>query len=63
MTSQPISFFSEGVRLAGDLFLPDGLNRSDTRARIVLCHGRAERQNSTHRPPGRSLSAILPEGA
>ena len=39
MPSQPISFFSEGVRLAGDLFLPDGLARGETRAGIVLCHG------------------------
>ncbi len=39
MPSQPISFFSEGVRLAGDLFLPNGLARGETRAGIVLCHG------------------------
>jgi hypothetical protein len=39
MTSQPISFFSEGVRLAGDLFLPDGLQRGEMHAGVVLCHG------------------------
>jgi len=39
MPSQPISFYSEGVRLAGDLFLPDDLKRGETRAGIVLCHG------------------------
>jgi dipeptidyl aminopeptidase/acylaminoacyl peptidase len=39
MPSQPISFYSEGVRLAGDLFLPDDLARGETRAGIVLCHG------------------------
>ena len=47
MSSPPISFFSEGVRLAGDLFLPDGLQRGEMRAGIVLCQGtrshRAER--------------------
>jgi hypothetical protein len=25
MQSQPVSFYSEGVQLRGDLFLPDGL--------------------------------------
>jgi uncharacterized protein len=39
MPSQQISFYSEGVRLAGDLFLPDDLKRGETRAGIVLCHG------------------------
>ena len=39
MTSQTISFYSEGVRLAGDLFLPDDLKHGETRAGIVLCHG------------------------
>jgi uncharacterized protein len=39
MPSQPISFYSEGVRLAGDLFMPDELKRGETRAGIVLCHG------------------------
>ena len=39
MTSQTISFYSEGVRLAGDLFLPEDLQRGEVRAGIVLCHG------------------------
>jgi dipeptidyl aminopeptidase/acylaminoacyl peptidase len=39
MSSQPISFWSEGVRLAGDLFVPDDLKRGQTRAGVVLCHG------------------------
>jgi dipeptidyl aminopeptidase/acylaminoacyl peptidase len=34
-----ITFYSEGVRLVGDVFYPDGLQPSDTRAGIVLCHG------------------------
>jgi fermentation-respiration switch protein FrsA (DUF1100 family) len=39
MPSQPVSFFSEGVRLRGDLFLPDGLAANERRPGIVLCHG------------------------
>lgn len=39
MTSQPVSFYSEGTRLAGDLFLPDDLRHGEQRAGIVLCHG------------------------
>ncbi len=36
---QPVSFYSEGVKLDGDLFLPDGLTPGEKRAGIVLCHG------------------------
>jgi fermentation-respiration switch protein FrsA (DUF1100 family) len=36
MTSQPVSFFSEGVRLAGDLFLPDDIRTGERRS---ACHG------------------------
>jgi dipeptidyl aminopeptidase/acylaminoacyl peptidase len=36
---KPVTFFSEGVRLAGDLFLPAGLARGERRAGIALCHG------------------------
>ena len=39
MASQAVSFYSEGTRLSGDLFLPDGLRPDDQRAGIVLCHG------------------------
>lgn len=39
MPSQPISFYSEGVKLAGDLFLPPDLKTGERRAGIVLCHG------------------------
>lgn len=39
MASQPVSFFSEGVRLRGDLFLPDDLRPGERRAGVVLCHG------------------------
>ena len=36
---RPVSFYSEGVKLAGDLFLPDDLRPGERRAGIVLCHG------------------------
>lgn len=39
MTSTHVDFYSEGVRLSGDLFLPDGLAAGERRAGIVLCHG------------------------
>jgi hypothetical protein len=39
MPSEPVSFYSEGVRLRGDLFLPDDLQPGEQRAGIVLCHG------------------------
>ncbi len=39
MASQAVSFYSEGTRLSGDLFLPDGLLPGEQRAGIVLCHG------------------------
>ena len=35
----PITFFSEGHKLVGDLYLPDGLKPGEQRAGIVLCHG------------------------
>lgn len=35
----PIHFYSEGHRLVGDLYLPDGLQPGERRAGIVLCHG------------------------
>jgi len=39
MQTQPVSFYSEGVNLRGDLFLPDGLAAKERRPGIVLCHG------------------------
>src|ERR1700730_11547418 len=36
---KPVTFFSEGVKLAGDLYLPADLARGEKRAGIVLCHG------------------------
>ena len=37
--SKAVSFYSEGVKLAGDLFLPADVKPGDRRAGIVLCHG------------------------
>jgi dipeptidyl aminopeptidase/acylaminoacyl peptidase len=34
-----VTFYSEGLRLSGDLYLPDGLPPQERRAGIVLCHG------------------------
>jgi len=36
---RPVNFYSEGVKLAGDLFLPGDLRAGERRAGIVLCHG------------------------
>jgi len=34
-----VSFFSEGARLIGNLFLPADLQPGEQRPGIVLCHG------------------------
>ncbi len=39
MPSRSVNFYSEGVRLSGDLFLPEGLKPGERRAGILLCHG------------------------
>jgi dipeptidyl aminopeptidase/acylaminoacyl peptidase len=36
---RPITFYSEGFKLQGDLYLPDGIPAGDKRSGIVLCHG------------------------
>src|SRR5262249_52766111 len=36
---KPVTFYSEGVKLAGDLFLPADIKPGERRAGIVLCHG------------------------
>ncbi|MBI3513647.1 MAG: alpha/beta hydrolase [Proteobacteria bacterium] len=38
-SSRKIDFYSEGVRLSGDLFLPGDLKPGEKRAGILLCHG------------------------
>jgi fermentation-respiration switch protein FrsA (DUF1100 family) len=37
--SKPVTFYSEGIELAGDLFLPADVKQGGRRAGIVLCHG------------------------
>ncbi len=39
MTCESVSFYSEGVRLEGDLYRPKGAGADEQRAGIVLCHG------------------------
>jgi pimeloyl-ACP methyl ester carboxylesterase len=34
-----VSFYSEGMRLVGDVYYPDGAAPSEPRAGIMLCHG------------------------
>jgi fermentation-respiration switch protein FrsA (DUF1100 family) len=36
---KPVSFYSEGCRLVGDVYYPDDLSAGERRAGIVLCHG------------------------
>jgi predicted alpha/beta hydrolase len=36
---KPVTFYSEGVKLAGDLFLLADIKPGERRAGIVLCHG------------------------
>jgi uncharacterized protein len=36
---KPVIFYSEGVKLAGDVFLPADAKPGERRAGIVLCHG------------------------
>lgn len=35
----PVTFYSEGVKLAGDVYSPPGLTQGEKRAGLVLCHG------------------------
>jgi dipeptidyl aminopeptidase/acylaminoacyl peptidase len=36
---RPVTFYSEGVKLVGDVYAPDDLRPGERRAGIVLCHG------------------------
>jgi len=35
----PVTIMSEGIRLAGDLFVPEGLAAGEQRPALLLCHG------------------------
>jgi hypothetical protein len=39
LVKQPISFYSEGVRLVGDVYVPDGIRVGERPPGVVLCHG------------------------
>ena len=39
MEKRTVKFYSESVRLEGDLYLPSDLKAGERRAGIVLCHG------------------------
>ena len=39
MEERTVTFYSEGSRITGDLFLPDGMKAGECRPGIVLCHG------------------------
>src|SRR5713226_1028669 len=39
MVKKPLSFYSEGARLVGDVYYPDDVGSGEQRAGIVLCHG------------------------
>ncbi len=39
MQCESVSFYSEGTRLAGDLYRPDDAGAGEARAGILLCHG------------------------
>ena len=34
-----VEFYSEGVKLCGDVYTPDGLAAGETRSAVLLCHG------------------------
>ena len=36
---RPVEFYSEGYKLCGDVYIPDGLSPGETRAAVLLCHG------------------------
>ena len=39
MSATPVTFYSEGCKLVGDLYRPADLRSGDVRAGVVLCHG------------------------
>ena len=36
---RPVEFYSEGFKLCGDVYIPDGLSPGEKRAAVLLCHG------------------------
>jgi dipeptidyl aminopeptidase/acylaminoacyl peptidase len=58
MSSSRVDFYSEGVRLSGDLFLPADLREGERRAGIVLCHGYTGVRNLYLPDTARALTAV-----
>jgi hypothetical protein len=59
MMPKSVTFYSEGVKLAGDLFLPADIKRGERRAGIVLCHGYTGVRNQRKCPRCRPLELGL----
>lgn len=57
MSSQRVDFYSEGTRLAGDLFLPENLMPGEKRAGVLLCHGYTGVRNLYLPDTARALTA------
>ena len=36
---RPVEFYSEGFKLCGDVYIPEGLAPGEKRAAVLLCHG------------------------
>ena len=34
-----VEFYSEGFKLCGDVYVPDGLATGEKRSAVLLCHG------------------------
>ena len=39
MMKRAVEFYSEGFKLQGDVYTPDGLSPGERRAAVLLCHG------------------------
>ena len=56
---QAVTFYSEGCKLSGDLYLPDGLRLEERRAGIVLCHGYTGVKDLYLPDNARALNAVI----
>ena len=53
-----VTFFSEGVKLVGDLYIPEGLAAGEKRAGIVLCYGYTGVRTLYEPPTAQALSQV-----
>jgi fermentation-respiration switch protein FrsA (DUF1100 family) len=56
IATRHVNFYSEGVKLAGDLFIPEGLAAGEKRAGIVLCYGYTGNRSLYEPPTAQALS-------